>query len=386
MDERPQLPPQVVAALAQDNLGPKTLALVYSFTFLALISVALRFFSRIKLTKIVGWEDYFIGISMVFSILAGVSQIKQVQAGAGKHTVLVPLPKIIESLKYLYFSILAYAAGSIFTKVSICQQYKRIFAVADSKLPIYIVMALCVGAATSAFFTFAFSCIPVEAFWDLTLKPTSRCINDNAARFAHGFLNMITDLMVALLPVPAIWRLQLVRRQKIALVCLLCVGWIVCIISALRIQSLFVFFRHPKDPLYYAAPPIYWASIEQNLSIVCACVPAMKPLVVRIVPAFTSFTKSLTRSGNGNSSVFGKYGKSSVTNAGAEVELGDTSRLRDDFMPPPPVYGKHNIRVEHEITMKSDAKSENESARRCSEGSGGSEEVILNGRVPNELA
>jgi hypothetical protein len=65
MDERPQLPPQVVAALAQDNLGPKTLALVYSFTFLALISVALRFFSRIKLTKIVGWEDYFIGISMV---------------------------------------------------------------------------------------------------------------------------------------------------------------------------------------------------------------------------------------------------------------------------------------------------------------------------------
>ena len=36
---------------------------------------------------------------------------------------------------------------------------------------------------------------------------------------------MITDLMVAMLPVPAIWRLQLVRRQKIALVCLLCVGW-----------------------------------------------------------------------------------------------------------------------------------------------------------------
>jgi hypothetical protein len=154
----------------------------------------------------------------------------------------------------------------------------------------------------------------------------------------------------------------------------------------LRIQSLFVFFRHPEDPLYYGAPPIYWASIEQNLSIVCACVPAMKPLVVRVVPAFASFTKSATRSGNGNSSVFGKYGKSSVSNAGAEVELGDTSRLRDDVALPLPVYGKNNIRVKHEITMKSDAKSENESARRYSEGSDGSEEVILNGRVPNEPA
>lgn len=112
----------------------------------------------------------------------------------------------------------------------------------------------------------------------------------------------------------------------------------------------------------------------------------MKPLIVRVVPAFTSFTKSATRSGNGNSSVFGKYGKSSVSNAGAEVELGDTSRLRDDVTLPLQVYGKNNIRVKHEITMKSDAKSENESARRYSEGSDGSEEVILNGRVPNEPA
>jgi hypothetical protein len=69
MDQRPQLPPQVLAALARDDLGPKTLGLVYSFTVLALICVALRFFSRIKFTKMVGWEDYFIGISAVRMIL-----------------------------------------------------------------------------------------------------------------------------------------------------------------------------------------------------------------------------------------------------------------------------------------------------------------------------
>jgi hypothetical protein len=69
MDQRPQLPPQVLAALARDDLGPKTLGLVYSFTFLALICVALRFFSRIKFTKMLGLEDYFIGISAVRMIL-----------------------------------------------------------------------------------------------------------------------------------------------------------------------------------------------------------------------------------------------------------------------------------------------------------------------------
>jgi hypothetical protein len=215
---------------------------------------------------------------------------------------------------------------------------------------------------------------------------------------------MITDLMVATLPVPAIWRLQLVRRQKIALVCLLCIGWMyvsqptrfdlaltlpsVCITSAMRIQSLFVFFRHPKDPLYYGAPPIYWAAIEQNLSIVCACIPALKPLVARMAPAFASLTRSATRSGNGGSSAFRKFGNDSVSNAGAEVELGDTSRLRDDVALPHPVYGKNNIRVTHEFMTKSDAKSERESARRRSEGSDGSdgsEEIILQGRVQNAL-
>jgi hypothetical protein len=46
------------------------------------------------------------------------------------------------------------------------------------------------------------------------------------ARYAHGTLNMVTDLLIAALPVRVIWRLQLVRRQKIALVAILTLGWV----------------------------------------------------------------------------------------------------------------------------------------------------------------
>lgn len=46
--------------------------------------------------------------------------------------------------------------------------------------------------------------------------------------------------------------------------------------------------HNPLDFMYYSAPPIIWGTIEMNLAIVCACVPALKPLVVHVVPAFAT--------------------------------------------------------------------------------------------------
>jgi hypothetical protein len=47
-----------------------------------------------------------------------------------------------------------------------------------------------------------------------------------SARYANGSLNSATDLLIAALPVRAIWRLQLVRRQRIALIFVLTLGWL----------------------------------------------------------------------------------------------------------------------------------------------------------------
>jgi hypothetical protein len=61
----PQLPPEQLAVLANEDQGPKVLGIVISFTVLALFCVFLRFFTRLKFTQFLGWEDYFIAFSMV---------------------------------------------------------------------------------------------------------------------------------------------------------------------------------------------------------------------------------------------------------------------------------------------------------------------------------
>ncbi len=104
----------------------------------------------------------------------------------------------------------------------------------------------------------------------------------------NASINIVTDLLVAFLPVRVIWKLQIVMRQKIALLAILTIGWFVCVVSFLRLHALTVLVQHPDDNTYYSAPTAYWSSIEMNLGIACASLPALKPLVVKIIPGFNS--------------------------------------------------------------------------------------------------
>ena len=60
--------PEQLAALSKEDQGPEVTGIVITFTVFALISVLLRFFSRLKFVGNVGLEDYAIAISMVRAV------------------------------------------------------------------------------------------------------------------------------------------------------------------------------------------------------------------------------------------------------------------------------------------------------------------------------
>jgi len=133
----------------------------------------------------------------------------------------------------------------------------------------------------------------------------------------------VTDIAVAILPIRVIWNLQIAKRQKIALIGVLSIGWFVCVVSVLRLTSLIALFSHPEDYTYYSAPAAYWSGIEMNLAIVCASLPALKPLIVRVIPGFSSrFSGRGTESGASNGIVtIGTRGKNTARHT-VDVELG----------------------------------------------------------------
>ena len=76
------------------------------------------------------------------------------------------------------------------------------------------IIVLC--SATANVLTAIFQCSPISAAWDLSIT-NARCVNINAFYIANAITNIITDLITYTLPIRLVLRLQIPKKQKIAL-------------------------------------------------------------------------------------------------------------------------------------------------------------------------
>lgn len=79
--------------------------------------------------------------------------------------------------------------------------------------------------------TIIFFCNPTAAFWngDLRRLPTTKCYSIVAFTkigLMNTGINIATDVLLATLPIPIIWKLQINQRQKIALIGVLSLGYV----------------------------------------------------------------------------------------------------------------------------------------------------------------
>ncbi|KAK6526549.1 hypothetical protein TWF694_005131 [Orbilia ellipsospora] len=277
MDSAPSTPTP-----SGETRGPMTAAIVITFTAFALVVVTLRAVTRFIIIRRPGLEDYFLVIAMAASIVTGVCQVFQVQYGTGRHFAEVDLADWSTSLKYLFASIVAYNFSLTLTKTAILLQYLRIFTSRGFRIAAYVMMFVVFGYATEAILTGIFNCVPVEAFW--TGDPTAKCIPRQALWFANAGINIFTDFSIAVLPLPVIVKLNMPRRQKIPLMMIFALGFFICIVSILRLRFL-IKLSQSTDPTWDQPATAYWSAIEMNISIVCACLPALKPLITLIAPS-----------------------------------------------------------------------------------------------------
>jgi hypothetical protein len=57
-------------------------------------------------------------------------------------------------------------------------------------------------------------------------SPTITAEASNRFYFGNATVNVITDVLIAILPIRAIWQLQIPRKQRITLLCILTLGWL----------------------------------------------------------------------------------------------------------------------------------------------------------------
>jgi hypothetical protein len=87
----------------------------------------------------------------------------------------------------------------------------------------------------------------------------------------------------------------------------------VTVVSALRLQSL-INFGTSRNPTWDQADVIHWSNIEINVGIICACMPSIRIILVRMFPKMLGSTKETTQNYAKYSSRSGVGGASTVRN------------------------------------------------------------------------
>ena len=86
-----------------------------------------------------------------------------------------------------------------------------------------IISVIVIGYSIATIFALIFPCRPVNKSWDATILEGS-CINRGAVYIVQAVTNIVTDVLLLLLPIPMVWRLQMPLVQKFGLVVIFVIG------------------------------------------------------------------------------------------------------------------------------------------------------------------
>ncbi|KAH0368355.1 hypothetical protein KCU89_g18665, partial [Aureobasidium melanogenum] len=197
----------------------------------------------------IGAEDYVVLVAFALSVALTALICVEVQHGQGRHYSSIspddlkqlnkvstskPLEKFyIDTFsKAFWASVPVYQASLCLTKISILLQYRRVFVGSGIQRVIVGSIGVIVVYGLWSVFSTAFMCTPVAYFWDRSIG--SHCLSRLGVWFANASINIVTDVVICLMPVPVLNRLKLPRKQKYALIGVFSLGLFVCLTSILR--------------------------------------------------------------------------------------------------------------------------------------------------------
>ncbi|KAI1393144.1 uncharacterized protein F4822DRAFT_1553 [Hypoxylon trugodes] len=251
------------------------------FTLLSVVVVGLRVLARRKANRLLDASDYLIITSCIVVVAYQAIVISSVLvAGLGFHVEEIKHRFGIESGSSLFFKLLIpmqvlWAVSLALCRISIIHLFSRIFVVQSFIIiarATYVLIALW---ALAAIFTAFLICQPFPFNWDKTIEGGT-CGDAMASWITTGALNMVSDLIILIMPIPYILGLELALPKRLILASTFGVGILTCVISLLRITSMTTIDFY--DVTYTISRTILFSALEPCVAVILACVITLRPL------------------------------------------------------------------------------------------------------------
>ncbi|KAF2464991.1 uncharacterized protein BDR25DRAFT_91906 [Lindgomyces ingoldianus] len=315
------------------------------------VCVLLRLFYKLVLTMgELGLDDCFIGITLIDGVPSTIINVRGMAAnGLGKDIWTLSFPTITNFVRWFYILEVLYFSQVSLLKLSLLFFYLRIFPGKPVRRLIWATIIFNTLYGVAFVLTAIFQCRPISFYWNSwDAEHSGHCININALGWANATISIVLDIWMLAIPMSQLIHLKLAWKKKVGVAMMFCVGTFVTIVSILRLQSL-VHFANSSNPTWDQWDINNWSTVEINVGVICACMPAIRVILVRLFP------KALGSTRNATNQYYAKYGShsravghgtSTASQPGVitytktfEVQHGDHDETRlvqmDDLSPTP---------------------------------------------------
>ncbi|KAL3474870.1 hypothetical protein BJX99DRAFT_259958 [Aspergillus californicus] len=293
-----------MAPIPTDSAGALSFRVIVAMMTLVFVSLGLRIWAKCTAKAGFHLDDLLIGITaLVYCANQGVFLSYVLGGGiSGRFdvdntNVSISLSTINGLMPYTYAAgILCIICISV-VKLSVLAFYYRIFPVPWFRRITWTLVVMSITWAAVILVVFIMQCRPIHVFWHVelqfTLSGRPKCINTVKMLFCLEISNMALDLSILASPIRIVQGLQLPTVKKASVIGIFLLGscqylffppvksltgsWrSVCATCAVRAYFL---WDPVTDTQRSASAVMDFTTVEQALSIVCACLPTYGPLL-----------------------------------------------------------------------------------------------------------
>ncbi|CAG5162507.1 uncharacterized protein ALTATR162_LOCUS6231 [Alternaria atra] len=271
-------------------MGFKTaLAVEVPLMVLALSTVILRVYSRLAIKRKIAPDDILIMLGTAAAFARTVISCMSADDNWGYDRKGPDRTSEIPFYQHIFERRVAYIFAVTFTRFSVLAYYLRIFPLGMVSLRrcCYVLLILALAHFVEVLTVLIVLCEDISKLWTKNwLEFTgSQCFSSAIYSYSAAIGDSIVDSMIFALPIPYVWRLSKLRiRQRLGLVLIFGLGFIVCVVALLQIP----FIKRREDNVQYFGSAVnILIAIQISFAIIAASLPDLRALIARSFSKFS---------------------------------------------------------------------------------------------------